>query len=318
MIDIYKREEKKMKREVAIYGIILIILFILLVIPAVSAGFSDWINGITGKATSSTTTANITVGNTPPTIGFVVNISNITPTENGVKKFVVYINATDADGVANLNATAVRLYVQNPGEDTRSNESCLKDTNIDATMANYSCTVGIYYYDEAADWIINVTVQDINGAIGVNDTSNFTIISLNAVTMSPTSLTWNSLAVTDSNTGSNNDPIVINNTGNTNHTTLTGINVTAINLWGEESSSLALYASNFSVQVTNDCAGPNMVNGTSFNITDSLLGRGNHSINNGISGQEELYFCLLALNSDLTAQSYSTTLGGSWTISVPP
>ncbi|MBU2562491.1 MAG: hypothetical protein KKF68_02415, partial [Nanoarchaeota archaeon] len=57
---------------------------------------------------------------------------------------------------------------------------------------------------------------------------------------------------------------------------------------------------------------------TSLNVTSAILQRGNNSLdyNNATSGQEQLFFCVTGVNSDLSAQSYSSVALGAWTIEI--
>jgi hypothetical protein len=51
-------------------------------------------------------------------------------------------------------------------------------------------------------------------------------------------------------------------------------------------------------------------------INQSILMVGNHSANDGITGQEELYFCIRTIGSELTSQAYSTLTDGPWTLKI--
>ena len=77
-----------------------------------------------------------------------------------------------------------------------------------------------------------------------NDTTTLTFNLLTAMKMSPTALAWPSLTITSTNTGSTNDPITLNNTGNDD---ITNIQVTAIDLAGETTSTEFIFAGNFTV-----------------------------------------------------------------------
>ena len=53
-------------------------------------------------------------------------------------------------------------------------------------------------------------------------------------------------------------------------------------------------------------------------MTTAILQRGNHTKNylNSTSGQEELYFCVSAVNPDLSQQSYSSSAFGPWNVDI--
>jgi hypothetical protein len=174
----------------------------------------------------------------------------------------------------------------------------------------------MWYFDENGNWNINVSAEDINGARANNDSITFTYNLLTAMVMSPTALGWPALGVANTNIGSNNDPIVVNNTGNDEDLS---INVTGRDLQGETVSSEYIYAGNFSVgAVSEGCGGSTMDDLVSINITSAILGKGNNTLNNNnaTSGQEELFFCLRELPQAISAQSYSSSGTGPWTIQV--
>ncbi len=279
-----------------------------------SAGFGDWFGKITGGATSDTTSVSVTIANNAPTIAFVSSISAVTPTESQTKTFTFTFNATDTDGVANLNNSAAIGSISKAGETTRSNSSCVAVTDDGANERKYNCTIGLEYWDGSGSWNVNATISDINGATVSNTSTTLTYNSLLAMVMSPTALTWPSVGLSSTDTGSNNDPITLNNTGNDESLS---INVTAYDLTGVTTASEVIPAANFTVSnITAGCSGNAMINNSDVNITSAILEKGNNTIAAGdsTSGQEELYFCLKVLPSDISAQDY--TSGSAWNIEI--
>jgi len=291
-------------------------LILLFLISFASAGFfGNIVDRLTGKATSNTTTLNITVGNSLPVINFVQVVPSQNPLEGTVRNITFYFNVTDADGVLNLNSSSAKAYFQRTGETTRSNISCV-EASTSGLSANYSCTVGMWYFDGAGSWTINVSIKDINGGYAENSTTSFTYNPLTSFVMFPIALTWPSIGLTDTNTGSTNDPIRLNNTGN-NYAL--SINVSALNLRGEITPTDYIYANNFTIEnVSPGCSGTAMSNATSLNITSAILQRGNNTINNGdaTSGQEEIFFCLKGVPITISSQSYSSASLGPWTVEI--
>jgi len=122
------------------------------------------------------------------------------------------------------------------------------------------------------------------------------------------------------NQTSNNDPTLINNTGNYN---IPNITIIGIHLRGETISSEFIDVGNITVGngtgSNAECnLGPatSLVNGTGVEINNTVLSRGNHSINNGETGQEELYYCIREVSSTISSQSYSTSNSGAWKIKI--
>ncbi|MEM3075127.1 MAG: hypothetical protein QW727_04275, partial [Candidatus Pacearchaeota archaeon] len=214
-----------------------------------------------------------------------------------------------------INVSSARAYFQRSGQPTRSNLSCVNLTTS-GNEINFSCSIDMWYFDQAGSWTINVTIKDINNAQGENSSTTFTFNTLTAMVMSPTSLTWPTITPTNTDIGSNNDPITINNTGNAEPLS---INITAYNLRGETLITKFIFANNFTVQNSSEgCSGTIMQNATSINVTSARLFRGNNSLNynNETSGQEQIFFCLKGVPQDATAQSYSTAGSAAWEIKV--
>ncbi|MFH1803116.1 MAG: hypothetical protein ABH864_06755 [archaeon] len=70
--------------------------------------------------------------------------------------------------------------------------------------------------------------------------------------------------------------------------------------------------------VSSTTGGVTMVNGTELEIYGAILNRGNHTANNGVTGQEQLYFCIPSVPAGLISQSYSTSVTGSdaWKVQI--
>ena len=296
--------------------LIAILTLFLLIAPMASANiFSDVWGKITGKATSGTTGVNITVGNSAPTIPFVEAISATDPTIGTTKSITFNYTATDSDGYANIDNDTADAYFQRSGESTRSNTSCVA-RNASTNSITFTCTIDMLYFDQNGAWTINATIKDINSAYAENSSTTFTYNLLTAMVMSPTALTWATIGLTDTDVGSDNDPITINNSGN--DVSLT-VNTTAFNLRGETTTTQFIFSNNFTIDNSSQgCSGQTMANASSRNITNALLQRGNNSLNynNDTSGQEQVFFCLKGVPQDISAQSYSSAAYGAWTVEV--
>ena len=302
--------------------VVVLLIMALLIFPVISAiNFSDFWKDfrarITGQLTSGSSSLNITVGNAAPTIPVVYVAASYSATEGTFTRTVVNFTARDSDGEANLNDSTAQGRFQFSGEPTRSNTSCLTLGAGSGTDQNYTCTIDMWYFDKPASWTANFTIKDNNNAGGENSTTTFTFSSLNAMVLSPPSLTWPQVSLTSTDTSSDNDPITINNTGNVEGIR---VNITALDLRGETTTTQFIFANNFTVDVnsTNGCSGKIMTNGTSTNVTTTITFRGNNSLNfkNLTSGQQNTTYCLKGVLSTISAQSYSTSFYGPWTVAV--
>ncbi|MBU0467174.1 MAG: hypothetical protein KJ718_03125 [Nanoarchaeota archaeon] len=309
-----------------IYIGILIFLMLVLLSYFVSAGFGDWIKGITGRATSGTEVVNLTVTGASAVTVVVYNatLSDGTPTENGPLGVTFTVQLRDTDGVDDIDDTSVGANFSKTGEELRLNTTCaaIWDENSTYTQ-NFTCNVTMWYFDAPGAWIINAWGNDTgNGTIIYNTTTTYDYEQLQAIIVGPDTLTWDTISPGLTNQTSNNDPTLINNTGNYNITNLT---VTGVNLMGLTDNSYWIDVTNFTVDIetgganpechvnTTDVSGRTLLNETAREIIGALLDRGNNSINDGVTGQEQLYHCIPLVPTTST-QLYSTPQ--SWTIAL--
>jgi hypothetical protein len=298
---------------------------ILLIVPLVSAGFfSDFRARITGELSSRPTDVNVSVTGVNPVT---INVFNITlngsvtdPSEDSVSNIEFWVTVTDADGVNDINDSSVNATFSRTGEPTRTNSSCVLVGDNPPNSANFSCTIGMYYFYEIGLWNITVFGNDLGNKTAQSNTSQiFQYNELIAIKISPSALTFPSVSPGDINQTSN-EPTLINNTGNYN-VTLDNVQVNAIDLQGVDISDDFIFAANFSASIftgsTAECNSTAivLVNATDTFINDSILTRGNHSLGGGV-GQEQIYYCIQGVPSDISSQTYSTLGLGSWNIKI--
>jgi len=254
-------------------------------------------------------------GNTAPQITHVFNDSmtdvssqlNEGPSATSV---IINFTASDAQGYANLDDATAYINFTKATEDTRLNSTCSRISGS-GTTANYTCNVTMWWWDAPGTWDISAYIEDSESEGATNTSTNFQVGSFAGFYAGPTSMTWDSISPGAINQLSNNTPIVLNNSGNLDRS----IDVNATDLIGETTPSYGLWAGNFSVDETDACdAGPAMVKSAFTTITGATLPAGNYTDNT--NGREEIYVCLETAGAELTAQAYSTTAQGSWTIRI--
>lgn len=302
------------KKNQVIFLFVIVVVF--LCISFASANFfSDLWGKITGKATTGTASVNISVGNSAPTVPFVSALAATDPVIGGNVTLNLTFTATDLNGISDIsNATAI-INLTKSGQASRSNTSCLPK-NASGNSITFNCTVTMWYWDGNGAWTVNATINDSSNALGTNSSTTFTYNLQTAMVMSPTSLTWPAISVSSTNIGSNNDPIIVNNSGNA---VSLGVNVTAYNLRGETTSTQFIYANNFSVDnISDGCVGTVMANATNTKVSNASLQSGNNTLNydNSSSGQEPLDFCLLGVPTGISSQYYSSAAYGAWTVAI--
>jgi len=296
---------------------ILSVFVVLVASSFVTAGFGDWFkNVVTGKATTGAEDLNLTIGNNAPRIIAVFPNTPIVPTENTVSIFKVNFTVEDPNGAFQIDNTTAIVTANFSGSffPDRFNATCSTDGEPYAiNFQNFTCDVEMQFFDNATLYGVNVTISDTLGASAENFTTTFTYNQLTAFVLAPDALTFPGIDVESVQTQSDNDPTLMNNTGN-DDIAVGSIDVTAINLLGESIPSETIFAENFTINVADACSGTAMVNETATAVAGALMRNGNHSANDGTAGQEELFYCLEALNNDLSAQSYSTANAGAWTV----
>lgn len=250
-----------------------------------------------------------TAANNAPVINDISNIPSQSITEAGINYVEFSVLASDENGVANLNDNSLNATFSKSGETTRFNSSCSWLSDINTTTANYTCTIGLWYWDGAGTWDVNATILDLSNAQSPAYNETFTLSETTAMVMSPNSLGWATLFPGGLDKLSNNDPIIINNTGNKDITS-GNVRVKAYDLTGETNPSYIIPAANFTVNVDDACEGTQMQNNTAIGIAGSISPAGNNSAGNG---QEQLYFCLEEV-PNIIQQAYSTVL--NWVIDI--
>ena len=313
------------------YTVILVIVLILMSTYVVSAGIGDWWKGITGRATSQQANASIILTGSNPVS---VRIHNdtlvgamVTPVEDSYINVSVIVEVTDPDGVADINVSSVMLNVSRTGEALKVNETCASGAQT-STAINFTCTFVMWYFDAAGTWTLYARANDYGTLNYVGNVTTFDYLSLAAMQMSPNSLIWPGVSPGQTNITSINDPLLLNNTGNYPSDNVT---VTGINLIGETTPSYYIDAQNFTVDIAtggDGCSGAACVecgvsvatggvimqNNTEREIFLANLTRGNHSINNGEVGQEQLWFCMYLVPSNIISQTYTTP--DEWTFTI--
>ena len=310
--------KKQVEKEV-VYAIFSA-LFILLLVSVVSAGFTDFIKSITGKAITGDTNASITITGTA---AVTINIDNSTltgaavdPTEAGTQQIVVVVTVSDADGVDDINDSSVLISLIKAGQTTRVNlTACATNAGESTTTSqNYTCAVDLNYYDSPGGWTINVNATDLgNKTVITNNSMSFSYDTLTSMVIYPDHIYWPASAQGATNVEASNTT-TINNTGNYN-VSAGNVEVEGIHLYGATGDFIDV--GNFTSDILSPaCSGQALSNGSSVGITEANLTRGDLLLGGG-SGQEVLYYCL-NLVPTLPSQSYSTSQspGESWTVKI--
>jgi len=291
-----------------------VIIVSVLLISLTSAGLIDSIrDALTGQATSQLTNVSVTIAGANQVNVTVDNstlVGGVTPIELSTTSSEIYVTVCDPDGVGDINDSTIQASFQN-GAVTRTNSSCVLVGDLDTYCANYSCSIETFYWDTSGDWTINASAIDLGNLTRIyNDTFNFAMNQLKALVISPEQLTWTGISPGQTDQGADDDPTLVNNTGNYDGV----INVTGTDLFGETTTTELFDVSNFTADETDStCAGgTTLVNETTKAITGTDSNPGNLTAGGG-AGQEEIYYCIPSVPL-LSSQEYSTDQSGSWTV----
>ncbi len=308
-----------MKREGKIKSLVVISILIgIFLISLSSAGVIDWIKAtVTGKATSQQFEINITVG--APGIYAVYNESIAVDIQaNTFTPVIINFSVYTPLGAVNVNHSTATVNLSFAGQDTRENASCYP-YEISGDYVNYTCNITMWWWDINDTWTITAYVLDNASSPGINNTATQWLGQTSDMVGGPTPLTWSAISPGTGNQTSNNDPYIINNTGNIAIPSAI-LKINATHLRGETESTEGLWAGNFSVNWTTggtppaECGGTGMVYSEFTAVTGANLSAGNYTINDAATGQESLYFCIVETQGNLSTQAYSTADEGMWTV----
>ena len=240
--------------------------------------------------------------NYPPQITYISEISPVDPIEASFASVNFNITITDSNEASDINTSSVKANFTKTGEETRQN-NCIHILGEDTEFtANFSCTIDMWYFDAPGIWNISVYAEDLNGNSTVNSTTSFKYNQLQAMVISPSSLSWPDI-ISESINQTPSISTIINNTGNYEGSII----IRASDLYGELTSGF-IDARNFVADTdsgTDACDGTALQNGSYITIAGSML-------NKGPTAQEEIFYCIPKVPI-VSAQTYSTK-GTPWII----
>jgi hypothetical protein len=308
---VIKKKKEKMRQKI-LFVCFLTLVSLLMVASLSSATMFDW---LTGRLTQQNTDLTITISGNSPVVETITSIPSQSITETGETNVTFFANISDPDGLTNL--ATVNATFNLTGQAIRENATCVNVTAFNSTKGNYSCTIRLWYWDQGGDWNVTVKVKDIDNNVG-SRVGTFVLGSTSALLITPTSLSWASASPGAVNRTPTNNPLLMNNTGNTN-ITAGNVQVRAYDLIGTPTTGYSIQAANFSVAPYtgsfNECntSATTMVNASYQAITGSVLNVGN---NTNSQGQANLYYCLRQVPSSIISQQYNSAGLGAWTIKI--
>jgi parallel beta-helix repeat protein len=246
--------------------------------------------------------------NQPPVIIWVDDLPDVDPLVGSMRNVSFNFTVYDENGATDLVDTSARANFTKTGyvpTVTRENITCEHLTDFDTYYANYSCTIGMWYFDEAGTWDITVLINDSEASYAQNDTQTFTYKTLSEFGMFPVYINWSTLQVDDANVEADNK-INITNLGNVQ---ITQVRINATNLTNASESDFPndfIPANNFTF--SNTSTGESFCNGAQLVESDYVYAvlAVNYSDSNETSfAFDEIGFCFNYV-PDVYAQQYKS------------
>ncbi|MBI2134819.1 hypothetical protein HYU09_02435 [Candidatus Woesearchaeota archaeon] len=208
----------------------------------------------------------------------VVRLNNasfsVDPVAGDSVKVSISFNVTDEQGIGDINATkAIVNFTLGPpsvaqfrfniseqgGEFGTCSNHTLTAPEPDVMVIN--CTVLMRYYDNASsNWVVNVSVQDLGGLVGRDDTVTFTYNSLQSFSITSKNVlgekaNLNFTANIRINDQAAKSPILINNTGNTDFLKINITGADLLQIGGNDFIGIG----NFTINITNSSSGLGLI-----------------------------------------------------------
>lgn len=232
-----------------------------------------------------------------PVVNSISTIPDQTINEGGLQDVLFTVTVFDADGHGDINNVKASFI---PPTDpwTREDVSCVAGNIINSNTREYTCDIGIWYYDEPGAWDVSATATDsLNQENTLDEVNWFNLFETLCYNLPGVS--WSILSPGGSDVPADSAQ-VISNCGNGNHI---GASIIGQPLIGDGAS---IPANSFSVNENKIlvCNGNNiLIEGLGIPIPNAVLPRGEGST-------ENLYYCAESIPSGLPSRSYS----GFWDI----
>lgn len=235
--------------------------------------------------------------------------SSFNPTESSTTAVTVRFNASDTNGVADLNTTLAKVELDDATTfsavyESASNSSCTT-SNVDANTTQYTCTVQMQYWYSAANYSARCSAGDNNDTTLVTgDHANaFAYAQLVASTVDGTAVSFGTITSDNYNTNvsDSNSPVNITNTGNVQ---LATVSVTGANASATGKPNIDI--SSFLVDDDSTTAGAQVLNTTIQQITGVTVPTEDSSA----GGNTDALWVWFQVPTSLEPGSYSAT----WTL----
>jgi hypothetical protein len=237
--------------------------------------------------------------------------NNVNLVPGGERNLSVNFTAYDPQGFGDLNDLTTVVNFSHSGYNVvRDNLSCDRILEFDTDYANYTCEVGMWYFDQAGNWDIYVSINDTSDNQGVNTSEYFYYVQWVWFEIDLGVLNWSDVEIGVAKASDNN--ITLRNLGNKD---INDITVNATDLPGKSNPNYNIFADNFDMRETEDLhtpcvAGTSLQNSTYVSSGVSLSYSNSNKTDPASSG---LGFCLNQVEV-IPPQVYETSDNSKWDI----
>jgi hypothetical protein len=266
-------------------------------------------------APSADTEVSVEVGNVAPVIENVAAIPAVTLLPAASTDVTFTFDASDPNGVADLDDATATADFDRGVEPTRSDgDGCAFVSEL-LGVRTYTCTVPMQYFDEAGLWTVTVGISDIAGPLTTTDaTTTVTVNLLRDISIAPATVSFPTVIQGGVDIAASTDTTVTNN-GNFVVPTDGTFDVTGSLLAGETTPADTIPTANFNAAGSSEidpCAtGTALVDSVATSIGTAALARG------AIGNTEDIGYCLTSVPGAISSQVYSTVAGGTpWTLAI--
>ncbi len=228
----------------------------------------------TYAASTGTFNVSLTIANSQPVVNYVAAGQSDSPAAGTTKDITISFNATDANGVADIDPSNAKVII-NQSAVSRTSHTCWT-VSSGTTQRMFSCNVTIQYYDLPGTWTINASIVDGASAYAENLTQTFSMGTTYGISINKSSLTFSG-SPGDTNVAASNAPQNVINIGNGQFNSM---NLTAYDI---ASGSNTIGAANFNANATANSAGVALANNTMTVIPGASL---------AVNGTQNLYVFL--------------------------
>ncbi|MBU0894751.1 MAG: sigma-70 region 4 domain-containing protein [Nanoarchaeota archaeon] len=226
----------------------------------------------------------------------------------------IIFDVTDPNGYTDIDDSSVSISYDYDlgGEVTRNNFNCPAPTNNGLNTKTFTCTVDMEYYDAAGYWTATIDISDFSGPSTGQDTHQFTVNFLRAISLNPGTITFPPIFPGQTNINSAQNTNIINE-GNFEIPEDSKLQITSQALIGQSNPLENISGNNF--RVVEESIGNPCVLGTQLSETIPIDISGITLSRLPPGSYVNISYCLTSVPS-ISSQDYSTTGYNAWSIDI--